>query len=84
MVEQLSIKKEHILGVRATIGRNGAGVSRERKRRLSGPDSQGEKALIKKDPIWLVNPKTKIPVFNCCLCSLDEVVATPAFNVNVI
>ena len=85
MVDQLSIEIELTPGIRApTIGRNGAGVSKEKKRRLSGPNSQGEKALIKKDPIWLVSPKTQIPVFNCCLCSLDEVVATPAFNVNVI
>lgn len=84
MVDQLTIEKEHNLGIRAIIGRNGADVTKERKRKLSGPNSQGEKALIKKDPIWLVSPKTKIPVFNCCLCSLDEVVATPASNVNVI
>lgn len=84
MADQSSIEEEHTLGIRATSGRNRVGVSKERKRRLSGPNSQGEKALIKRDPIWLVSPKTKIPVFNCCLCSLDEVVATPAINVSVI
>ena len=84
MIDQLSIEKEHNLEVRAIIGRNEIDGSKKRKRRLSGPNSQGEKALIKKDPIWLVSPKTQITVFNSCLSSLDEVVATPAFNVNVI
>jgi hypothetical protein len=56
----------------------------QRRRKLSGPGSEGEKSLIKKDPVWLVSPKSKIPVFNSCLCSLDEVVATPSFNVSVI
>lgn len=86
MVDQFSIEREPAQKVRAAIelGGNEASSSQQRKRRLSGPNSEGEKALIKKDPIWLISPKTKIPVFNSCLCSLDEVVATPAFNVSVI
>jgi hypothetical protein len=55
-----------------------------RQRSLSGPGSEGEKSLLKKNPGWLVSPKVKTPVFNSCLCSLDEVVATPFFNISVI
>ncbi|MEN9916949.1 MAG: hypothetical protein RLY40_881 [Pseudomonadota bacterium] len=83
MIDQLSIERKYTQGTRAATT-SSATSSNERKRRLSGPNSQGERALIKKDPIWLVNSKAKIPVFNSCLYSFDEVVATPAFNVNVI
>lgn len=55
-----------------------------RIRRLSGDKSLGEESLMSENPVWLVSPKTSVPVFNTCLGSLDEVVATPAFNVNVI
>ena len=69
MVDQFSIEREPAQKVRAAIelGGNEASSSQQRKRRLSGPNSEGEKALIKKDPIWLISPKTKIPVFNSCL-----------------
>lgn len=74
------------VGVLSEIGGNTANCSGRlvRQRSVSGPGSEGEKSLIKKDPVWLVSPKSKIPVFNSCLCSLDEVVATPSFNVSVI
>jgi|GEM_PF-1362020 len=88
MVDQFSIERKHNLGIRTISEFSGNGFSNlrrlERQRSLSGPNSEGEKSLLKKDPVWLVSPKTKIPVFNCCLCSLDEVVATPSINVSVI
>ena len=71
------------VGATSEIGGNSS-IKIERQRSLSGPDSAGEKSLLKKEPVWLVSPKTKIPVFNSCLYSLDEVVATPAANVKVI
>jgi hypothetical protein len=55
-----------------------------RKRRLSGDKSLGEKSLMTENPVWLISPKVNVPVFNSCLASLDEVIATPSFNVNVI
>lgn len=85
MTQQPSIEREHTQGIRVIeLGGNQISPSSRRKRNLSGPNSAGEKSLIKKDPIWLISAKTQIPVFNSCLSSLDEVVATPAFNVNVI
>lgn len=86
MVDQFSIEREQPQETRAIteLGGNVAGFSRKRKISLSGPNSEGEKSLIQKEPIYLISPKTKIPVFNSCLCSLDEVVATPALNVSVI
>lgn len=88
MVDQFSIERKHNQGIRTAseLGGNGSSTPRrlERQRSLSGPNSEGEKSLLKKDPVWLVSPKTKIPVFNSCLYSLDEVVATPSINVSVI
>lgn len=88
MVDQFPIERKHNQGVKTTseLGGNGSSTPRrlERQRSLSGPNSEGEKSLLKKDPSWLVSPKTKIPVFNSCLCSLDELVATPSINVSVI
>lgn len=88
MFDQFSIGKKHNQEVKTTseLGGNGSNSPRrlERQRSLSGPNSEGEKSLLKKDPSWLVSPKTKIPVFNSCLCSLDELVATPSINVSVI
>lgn len=55
-----------------------------RQRSLSGHGIESKKWLLKKNPIWLVNPRTNIDVPYSCLCSLDEVVATPSFNVSVI
>ncbi|WP_339050289.1 hypothetical protein [Rickettsiella endosymbiont of Xylota segnis] len=88
MVDQFSIEKKHNQGIKTTfeLGGNAPSIPRrlERQISLSGPNSEGEKSLLKKDPSWLVSPKTKIPVFNSCLCSLDELVATPSINVSVI
>ncbi|MGC1854291.1 MAG: hypothetical protein WA659_02845 [Candidatus Aquirickettsiella sp.] len=87
MDEQVSIvRKEPAQEVEVTseFGGNSANRSSRRRRNASGPGSPGEKALLKKNPLWLVSPKAKIPVFNSCLYSLDEVVATPSFNVSVI
>ncbi|MFM2322184.1 MAG: hypothetical protein RLZZ225_337 [Pseudomonadota bacterium] len=56
----------------------------DKKRRLSGDQSLGEKSLMTENPVWLISPKMNMPVLNSCLSSLDEVVATPSFNVNVI
>lgn len=88
MVDQFPIERKHNQGVKTTseLGGNGSSIPRrlERQRSLSGPNSEGEKSLLKKDPSWLVSPKTKIPVFNSCLCSLDELVATPSINVSLI
>ncbi|WP_342219919.1 hypothetical protein [Rickettsiella endosymbiont of Miltochrista miniata] len=82
------VKKEPAQEVGATSefgGNNSSHPPRfERQRSVSGPNSPGEKSLLKKKPDWMRSPKTKIPVFNSCLCSLDEVVATPSFNVSVI
>lgn len=82
------VKKESAQekGVTSEVGGENSSkiVREERKRRLSGPGSEGEKSLLKKNPVWLASPKAQIPVFNSCLCSLDEVVATPSFNVGVI
>lgn len=55
-----------------------------RQRSVSGPNSPGEVSLLKRKPEWMGSPKTKIPVLINCLYSVDEVVATPSFNVNVI
>ncbi len=87
MDEQVSIvRKEPAqeVGVTSEFGGNSANCSSRRRRNASGPGSPGEKALLKKNPLWLVSPKAKIPVLDNCLGSVDEVVATPSFNVNVI
>ncbi len=55
-----------------------------RQRSLLGDESIGERSLMTKNPLWLISPKINVPVLNNCLASLDEVVATPSFNVNVI
>ena len=82
------VKEEPAQEVGATSefgGNNSSGPPKmERQRSVSGPNSPGEKSLLKRKPVWLVSPKIKTPVFNSCLCSLDEVVATPSFNVSVI
>jgi len=87
MIDQFSIERKPHLGIRTTseLGGNGSSNSRlKRQKSLSGPNSAGEESLLKKDPVWLVSPKTKISVFNSFLYSLDEVVATPSINVSVI
>jgi hypothetical protein len=89
MDEQVSIVKEEPareVGATSEFDGNNSGCPPrlERQRSVSGPNSPGEKSLLKKKPDWMRSPKTKIPVFNSCLCSLDEVVATPSFNVSVI
>lgn len=88
MVNQYLIEKKQNQGIRITseMGGNRSNTPRwfERQRSLSGPNSEGEKSLLKKDPVWLVSPKTKIAVFNSCLNSFDEVVATPSINISVI
>lgn len=53
-----------------------------RQRKVSGDNSLGEKSLMRQNPDWLLSPKPNTPIFNSCLCSLDEVVATPCANVN--
>ncbi|WP_395497584.1 hypothetical protein [Rickettsiella endosymbiont of Litargus connexus] len=87
MDEQVSItrKEPREVGVTSEIGRNSS-LSRSLVRQisLSGPGSEGEKSLLKKNPVWFVSSKAKTPIFNACLSSLDEVVATPSFNVSVI
>ena len=55
-----------------------------RKRRVSGPDSEGEKSLLENSPAWLTTPKARTPVFNSCLSFVDEVVATPGVNISVV
>ena len=65
---------------------NGATPIRQiiRQKSLSGDQSYGETSLMTQNPVWLISPKTNVPVLHNCLASLDEVVATPSFNVNVI
>ena len=65
---------------------NGATPIRQiiRQISLSGDQSYGETSLMTQNPVWLISPKTNVPVLHNCLASLDEVVATPSFNVNVI
>ena len=74
------------VGVTSQLGGNNSScvIEKKRKRNVSGPYSEGEKSLLKRKPAWLISPKIKTPVLNSCLCSLDEVVATPAANVKVI
>jgi hypothetical protein len=88
MVDQLFSESEPIqeVAVISKIDGNNpsSSTTNQRRRKLSGPDSQGKKWLLKENPIWLLSPKVKTPVFNSCLCSLDEVVATPSFNISVI
>lgn len=85
MDQQVSIEKKPAqeIGMTFEISQNS---SRRVVRQISvsGPGSEGEKSLLKKNPGWLISPKVKTPVFNSCLSSLDEVVATPSFNVSVI
>ena len=65
-------------------GNNSSCITRrQRRRKLSGHGSPGEKALLNRKPAWLGNHKSQMRLLNSCLCSLDEVVATPAINVNV-
>jgi hypothetical protein len=78
----VALSEQNLNGV--TPGSSGHNAQNIRKRKLSGEESVGEKSLMTKNPLWLVSPKIQIPVFNGCLCSLDEVVATPFFNLNVI
>lgn len=68
------------------LGDNDANFPGElgRKESLFGPGSAGEKALFSKDPVWLISPKARTPIFISCLSSLDEVVATPFFNVGIL
>lgn len=83
MDEKISIaKKESAQKIEMTF-EIGGNTSR-RKINVSGPDSEGEKSLLKKNPDWLVSPKVNIPVLNSCLSCIDEVLATPSFNVSVI
>ncbi len=55
-----------------------------RQRSLSGHGNNSKKWLLSENPTWLINSRIEVHVINSCLCSLDEVVATPSFNVNVI
>ncbi|MFZ0219993.1 MAG: hypothetical protein WAL30_07295 [Candidatus Aquirickettsiella sp.] len=88
MDKKFSIKKKEPAEIQVTSEFNGNSLNcsrkLERQRSLSGPGSEGEKSFLKKNPRWLISSKAKAPVFNSCLCSLDEVVATPSFNVSVI
>lgn len=88
MDEQVSIerKKSEEVGTASRFGGNTANCSGRlvRQRSLSGHGNESKKWLLKENPAWLVNPRTNIDVPYSCLCSLDEVVATPSFNVSVI
>jgi hypothetical protein len=82
-MEPISMERKEFsreVEIKSEIGGNNS----RRKRNVSGPGSEGEKSLLKKSPDWLINSKVKISALNSCLFTLDEALATPFINVNVI
>lgn len=80
---QLTLNENHESGV--SIEHNENVIQRRPLlRSLSEGESIAERSLITDNSDWAVNPKIKIPFFNNCLCHLDEFVATPIFNIDVI
>lgn len=88
-MDQFSIERKKLaqeVGTASNFGRNtnicpGRLV---RQRSLSGHGNESKKWLLSKNPDWLTKIEDNPPFFFKSLCSVDEIVATPSFNVSVI